>query len=101
MITVDFNELEEGGRLTVSISDSSVPLVPGWKTVLTDGLGSSCVATVKSVFGDTADLRLDWSTWNKPRVFAINGLPKSGAQIHPDYLAKPKTGSAKTVPTPA
>jgi hypothetical protein len=94
MIVVDFNELEEGGRIVAFVSDSTELLVPGRETILADDLGNVCVALVEAVISDEAHLRVDWSTWNKQLVLAVNGITKA-AHFRPTPDA-PRTGSAKT-----
>jgi hypothetical protein len=77
LIHVDFNDLEDGGRIAALVEDSDRFPIVGQEALLTDDEGNACRATIEDVEGDLIHLALDWSSWNKPVVAALSGGPEA------------------------
>ena len=65
VLRVDFDLLDDDGRLRVSMRFQRGPSAPerGELVYLLDGRGHGCVGIVESVDGWYVQLRPDWSTW--------------------------------------
>ena len=65
VLRVDFDLLDDSGRLRVSMRFQRGPAAPepGDAVYLLDGQGRGCVGTVEDVDGWYVQVRPEWTTW--------------------------------------
>jgi hypothetical protein len=74
-LPVEFNDLDEQGRLLVLVELAPEPPDEGERAYLFDDEGNSCWGTVSSIDGDLIRVDADWDTWQ------TDGPVETGAAI--------------------
>jgi hypothetical protein len=64
---VDFNDIDESGRVVALLPDGMRPPASGLNVYLADHEGNRCFGKVATIANDLVYIEPDWETWATPR----------------------------------